>query len=32
VLAAEGIYVSGLSQNKPDLESVFLSLTEGGTS
>lgn len=29
VLAAEGIYVSALSQEKPDLEQVFLSLTEG---
>lgn len=30
VLAAEGIFVSGLSQDKPDLERVFLSLTDGG--
>ncbi|MEX0621222.1 MAG: ABC transporter ATP-binding protein [Solirubrobacterales bacterium] len=29
VLAAEGIFVSGLSQVKPDLEDVFLSLTDG---
>jgi ABC-2 type transport system ATP-binding protein len=29
VLAAEGIYVSALTQDKPDLERVFLSLTEG---
>jgi ABC-2 type transport system ATP-binding protein len=29
VLAAEGIYVSALQQEKPDLERVFLSLTEG---
>ncbi len=29
VLAAEGIYVSALGQEKPDLERVFLSLTEG---
>jgi ABC-2 type transport system ATP-binding protein len=29
VLAAEGIYVSGLSQDRPDLERVFLELTEG---
>jgi ABC-2 type transport system ATP-binding protein len=29
VLAAEGIYVSGLTQDKPDLERVFLDLTEG---
>ena len=29
VLAAEGIYVSGLTQEKPDLERVFLSLTDG---
>jgi len=28
VLAAEGIYVSGLTQEKPDLERVFLSLTD----
>jgi ABC-2 type transport system ATP-binding protein len=32
VLAAEGIYVSGLTQDKPDLERVFLNLTEGGES
>jgi ABC-type multidrug transport system ATPase subunit len=32
VLAAEGIYVSGLTQEKPDLERVFLDLTEGGAS
>jgi hypothetical protein len=32
VLAAEGIYVSGLTQEKPDLERVFLSLTDGGSS
>ncbi len=29
VLAAEGIYVSALGQEKPDLERIFLSLTEG---
>ncbi len=29
VLAAEGIYISGLRQDKPDLERVFLGLTEG---
>ncbi len=29
VLAGEGIYVSALGQEKPDLERVFLSLTEG---
>ena len=29
VLAADGIYVSALGQEKPDLERVFLSLTEG---
>jgi ABC-2 type transport system ATP-binding protein len=32
VLAAEGIYVSGLVQDKPDLERVFLNLTESGES
>jgi ABC-type multidrug transport system ATPase subunit len=32
VLAAEGIFVSGLTQEKPDLERVFLSLTDGGPS
>jgi ABC-2 type transport system ATP-binding protein len=30
VLAAEGIYVSALAQDRPDLERIFLSLTEGG--
>lgn len=30
VLAAEGIFVSELGQVRPDLEGVFLSLTEGG--
>jgi ABC-2 type transport system ATP-binding protein len=30
VLAAQGIYVSALAQDRPDLERIFLSLTEGG--